>query len=494
MAFLTPQPRIRFFDEEGVPLAGGFVYTYAAGTTTPLPTFTDQSGSTPNPNPVPLDSDGGASIWFDGAYKIDVKKSTGVSLQGYPVDNVNIFDLLDWSDLTASIDDLNATDTSTLTKTTTYTVALSDRGKTILCDATSAGFTITLPPVAQATNGFEISFKKIDVTTNLITLDGNGSETIEGRTTFLLYDQNDIVTILCDGNNWRVKSGVIRGNTQLISGAYTATIADINKTFICSATAAYAVTLLSAAVAGDGFRLTFKKINDEETITLTPAGIETIDGQSSLALATDYQCVTIVSNGANWFVLNENNVSASSAGDVKISIDPNTPVGWIPVRVDGTIGSAASNSTIRANADTRNLFVIIWNATVNSDCPIFNSDGTVGTRGASALADFSANKRLTVPKLATRVIGAAGSGTPFSAWNPGETTGEESHTLTIGEMPAHTHAITNVTSFAGPAGAQYLIENIAAAASPDVPTTSTGGGDAHNNMQPSVFLYFYMKL
>jgi hypothetical protein len=490
MAFLTPQPRLRFFDEEGLPLAGGFVYTYAAGTTTPLDTFTDQSGNTPNPNPVPLDSDGGASIWFDGAYKIDVKKSTGVSLQGYPVDNVNIFDLLDWSDLTASIADLNATDTSTLTKAANYTVVLSDRGKTILCDATSAGFTITLPAVAQATNGFEISFKKTDVTTNLITLDGNGGETIEGRTTFLLYDQNDIVTILCDGNNWRVKSGVIRGNTQLQSAAFTVTINDINKTFICSAAAAYAVTLLSAAVAGDGFRLTFKKINDEQAITLTPAGIETIDGQSTFILNADYQAVTIVSNGANWLILNENAAGVYQTGDIIYTFSLNARVGWLLLN-EGTIGNAASGATTRANADTLNLFTLIWNGVTNTFCPIFNSDGTSGTRGASALADFNANKRLSLPRFMGRVVGIAGTGSGLTARQLGEFLGEEQHVLTEPEMPSHNHQ----TYFEPTqAGGGPTIDGVVGPEGAVTPTSDTGGDQPHNNMQPTVFAYAFIKL
>ena len=72
----VPVPKIQFFDASGRPLAGGFVFTYSAGTTTPLATYTDSTGSTPNTNPVHLDSGGFANIWLLGAecYKLIVQK------------------------------------------------------------------------------------------------------------------------------------------------------------------------------------------------------------------------------------------------------------------------------------------------------------------------------------------------------------------------------------------------------------------------------------
>lgn len=76
---LLPVPRMQFFDANGKPLAGGKVYTYAAGTLIPLATYTDASGETPNSNPIILDSGGFASIWIgEDPYKIIVQNSKGV--------------------------------------------------------------------------------------------------------------------------------------------------------------------------------------------------------------------------------------------------------------------------------------------------------------------------------------------------------------------------------------------------------------------------------
>jgi hypothetical protein len=87
-ATLMPVPRIQFFDASGRPLAGGLVFTYAAGTSTPLATFTDSSGTIQNTNPVILDSGGFASIWIGPqAYKVAVQDSNGA--QQWVVDNVS---------------------------------------------------------------------------------------------------------------------------------------------------------------------------------------------------------------------------------------------------------------------------------------------------------------------------------------------------------------------------------------------------------------------
>ena len=79
-ALLPPFPKFRAFDLNGLPLAGGLLYSYAAGTTTPLATYTDSTGATPNTNPVVLDSTGQANVWLTTgtAYKFVLEDITGV--------------------------------------------------------------------------------------------------------------------------------------------------------------------------------------------------------------------------------------------------------------------------------------------------------------------------------------------------------------------------------------------------------------------------------
>lgn len=72
--------KFREFDANGAPLAGGKLYTYAAGTTTPLATYTDASGSVANANPIILDAAGRASVWLqpDVLYKFVLRDSADV--------------------------------------------------------------------------------------------------------------------------------------------------------------------------------------------------------------------------------------------------------------------------------------------------------------------------------------------------------------------------------------------------------------------------------
>jgi len=82
----------QFLDNNGVILSGGKIYTYAAGTTTPLAAYTSASGATPHANPIILDSAGrvpGGEIWLavGSIYKFTLETSTGVLLGTY--DNIS---------------------------------------------------------------------------------------------------------------------------------------------------------------------------------------------------------------------------------------------------------------------------------------------------------------------------------------------------------------------------------------------------------------------
>jgi len=75
----------QFFDNNGNPLAGGLIYTYAAGTTTPIATYTSSSGGTANANPIVLDSAGRtpAQIWLTAgsSYKFVLETALGVTIK-----------------------------------------------------------------------------------------------------------------------------------------------------------------------------------------------------------------------------------------------------------------------------------------------------------------------------------------------------------------------------------------------------------------------------
>ena len=81
----------QFFTNSGVILSGGKLYAYAAGTTTPKPTYTSSSGNTAHQHPIELDSAGrvpGGEIWLlPSPYKFALYTSADVLIATY--DNIS---------------------------------------------------------------------------------------------------------------------------------------------------------------------------------------------------------------------------------------------------------------------------------------------------------------------------------------------------------------------------------------------------------------------
>jgi hypothetical protein len=93
MPILMPEGKQSFQNSVGVPLVGGKLFTYAAGTNTPKATYTDAAGLVPNANPVVLDARGEALVYWSGAYKVVLKDALDVVI--WTVDDVSGADVLD---------------------------------------------------------------------------------------------------------------------------------------------------------------------------------------------------------------------------------------------------------------------------------------------------------------------------------------------------------------------------------------------------------------
>ena len=117
-------------------------------------------------------------------------------------------------------------------------------------------------------------------------------------------------------------------------------------------------------------------------------------------------------------------------GEVFLYMGTSPPTGALKMN-GGTVGSALSGST-NASADYEALFSLIWalNAT---EFPILDSSGGASTRGASAAADFAANKRLPLADMR----GEFGRGWDDSrAVDSGRVLGSDQ----AGQLAAHTHS------------------------------------------------------
>lgn len=111
-ASLLPNGKQQYFDSNGAPAAGYLLYTYIAGTTIQKDTYTTEAAGVANANPVELDVRGEATIFWDGVYKVDLKTPGGVSVTGYPIDNIS--SLARKQDVTAITTNLAASTGSSL--------------------------------------------------------------------------------------------------------------------------------------------------------------------------------------------------------------------------------------------------------------------------------------------------------------------------------------------------------------------------------------------
>ena len=93
IVFLSPIGGVgwQFFNNDGTVLSGGKIYTYLAGTSTPIATYTTSAGSIAHTNPIILTSAGrvpGGEIWLTTAtYKFVLNTSTDVLIATY--DNIS---------------------------------------------------------------------------------------------------------------------------------------------------------------------------------------------------------------------------------------------------------------------------------------------------------------------------------------------------------------------------------------------------------------------
>lgn len=210
-------------------------------------------------------------------------------------------------------------------------------------------------------------------------------------------------------------------------------------------------------------------------------------------------------------------------GDIKMAWRTAAPTGY--VRLNGrTIGSATSGATERANADASALFIHLW----TEDANLAVSSG----RGGTAVGDFAANKTIALPDWRGRApvgldsMGNSASGRVTDAQlgadsdTLGSAGGASTHALITAELASHDHGGT--TSSNGAHTHTTTLDSVGIAGTDDAAvakwsartstnygavaaTTSSNGahthtisaagsGTAHNNLQPSILVPFFIKL
>lgn len=98
-------------------------------------------------------------------------------------------------------------------------------------------------------------------------------------------------------------------------------------------------------------------------------------------------------------------------------------------------------------------------------------------------------ERFPLPNAKGRtLVGKDSTDTDFNKL--GKTSGEKTHTLTVDEMPSHKHSM-NFGDSAGGDGSGFVYSSTSG--NNNVFMFETGGGQAHNNLQPSLTLNYIIK-
>lgn len=376
-----------------------------------------------------------------------------------------------------------------------------------MADTFSTSFEFTIQTIGGNNNTWggilNDNFTAID-----LAIGGVLSIAVTGADVTLTDEQNRNPIILC--------SGTLTGNRSVI-------VKTQSKRFWVQNDCAGAFDLTVKTSAGTGIvvptgekRLVFCDGTNVEELTGSLASLSSLTsayvGAGAIVTAgLADAAVTLVKLAA------EVTAGLGVTGDIKLTILATAPSGWVFLN-GGTVGNAASSATLRANADAEDLFAALWDGSTNTELPIQDSAGSATTRGASAAADFAANKRMPVPDFRDRVpvggqMGAGAAGlidNTLTGLNTGtlfDTGGLGGIILTEAQLADHGHPfrLSNVDGSvqAGRTGgfATAVAGSVNQAAFTGTPSDTegeqiggTGSDEAHSNVQPSMTINFIVKL
>jgi hypothetical protein len=200
-------------DGSGVPLAGGKVYTYAAGTTTDKAVYTDAAMTTPEANPVILNAAGVKNVYAYGNYKFVIKDANDVTIR--TLDNQYYMVPSTTAEVVNSIAFADSP----------YSASAENQ---LIKVNTAAGAVTIYLPTAVGNEGIEIVVVKTSSDANAVTLDSNTlfTQDINGANTAVLgTDQYSFLGVMSDNANWFVSQNV---NTATVTASSTTTMT--NKT------------------------------------------------------------------------------------------------------------------------------------------------------------------------------------------------------------------------------------------------------------------------
>lgn len=199
-----------------------------------------------------------------------------------------------------------------ITKTANFT--LTSANDVVGADASGGGFTLTLP-TSVGNDGKVFHLKKIESSTNTVTVATTSSQTIDGSTTQYLSTQDDI-SVLSDGANWRILSrkidrGLVVGTAQTSAGtttsaSYAATSNSITVTVTPLRTSTWRIggsfQCAHSGSVGDTSYLRVIASSGSPTVVFSQeGGFQQETSNQEVATMAPYTLVTLTANTAYTF-------------------------------------------------------------------------------------------------------------------------------------------------------------------------------------------------
>jgi hypothetical protein len=317
----------QFFDSNGTPLAGGLLYVYTAGTTTPATTWTTSAGTVANTNPIVMNAAGRTpfEIWLNSGvtYKFALYTSTNVLIGTY--DNIPAID-----DPTVFNNLITVTNTNTLIGT-------------------------SVPPYTSYVTGMTLSFVPANTNSGAVTLDldGLGAKNVfVGSSTAL--SSGDLVAgriaqIQYDGTRFQLYQSSLADNSVT-----TAKIVDLNVT-----TAKLAANAVTTAKITDA-NVTAAKLSGAQTGAAPIYGARAwvnFNGQSTVAIRASGNVTSITDSAVGIYIVNFTTAMSDANYAVSGMVDPlpsgytlfsaNLAVGTVTIYVIAEgLGTASDPSTV----------------------------------------------------------------------------------------------------------------------------------------------------
>ena len=245
-----------------------------------------------------------------------------------------------------------------------YTLGVSD--SVLACDATSAAFNVTLP-TAVGTAGRTYMVKRTNSNANNVTIVTSSGQTIDGVSTYVLGAPNQSVTLVSTGGQWLTLSGILRlindpaptlganldvngnqivsasngnivlapngtgqvrvgasaeGATLSVAGSVSTSVTAVTSStsswtynvqssdsiLICDSSFDGFTVALPTAASAKGRAITIKRVNtggSSKKIVINAVWPNGIDGNLTYELTSQYESVTIVSNGTHWWIVSK---------------------------------------------------------------------------------------------------------------------------------------------------------------------------------------------